>query len=234
MVRCTYPGASAQDVSEAVASPIEQQVNGVENMMYMSSSCTNDGGYSLTVTFKQGVDLDMAQVLVQNRVSLAIPSLPDVIKQTGVTVRKRSPDPLMGYAVVSPKGRYDQTYLSNYVTRFIRDELSRVPGVADVTSLGQRDYSIRVWVNPNRLAARGLTAAELVQAIREQNNQVATGQVGQPPAVGARDFQITLHTLGRLEETEQFEEIVIKRMTDGRVVRLKDVARVELGARNLD
>src|SRR5262245_43408704 len=206
MVRCTYPGASAQDVSEAVASPIEQMVNGVEGMMYMSSSCTNDGGYSLSVTFWQGTDLDMAQVLVQNRVALAIPSLPDVIKQTGVTVRKRSPDPVMGFAIVSPKGRYDQLYLSNYTVRFIKDELARVPGVADINLLGQRDFSMRIWVNPNRLAARGLTAAEFVQAIREENNQVATGQVGQPPIGTGQDFQITLDTLGRLEDIEHFEQ----------------------------
>src|SRR5262245_4529193 len=145
-VTLNYPGASAKDVAEAVAAPIEQQVNGVEGMMFMSSTCTNDGSYSLTVTFYPHIDLNMAQVLVQNRVALAIPALPDVIKQTGVTVRKRSPDPLMGFAIVSPNGRYDQLYLSNYTLRQIRDELLRVPGVSDINILGQRDYSLRIWV----------------------------------------------------------------------------------------
>src|SRR5207248_894161 len=180
-VTCNYPGASAKDVAEAVAAPIEQQVNGVEGMMYMSSACTNDGSYNLTVTFYQGIDLNMAQVMVQNRVALAIPSLPDVIKQTGVTTRKRSPDPLMGYAIVSPKGRYDQLYLSNYAMRFIRDELLRVPGVSDINLLGQRDYSMRVWVNPYHVAARGLTAGDVAKAIRDQNNDLALGTIGQPP-----------------------------------------------------
>ncbi|HXG12901.1 MAG TPA: efflux RND transporter permease subunit, partial [Gemmataceae bacterium] len=233
-VSCTYPGASARDVAEAVAAPIEQQVNGVEGMMYMSSSCTNDGGYSLTVTFKQGVDLDMAQVLVQNRVALAVPSLPDVIKQTGVTVRKRSPDPLCGIVLVSPGGRYDQLYLSNYALRFVREELLRVPGVSDVNILGQRDFSVRIWVNPYRLAARGMTATDLVQAIREQNQQVATGMIGQEPVSPEQDFQLTIDTIGRLTDVEQFEQIILKAMPDGRLVRLKDVARVELGARNED
>ncbi|MBL8800293.1 MAG: multidrug efflux RND transporter permease subunit [Planctomycetia bacterium] len=231
-VTCTYPGASARDVAEAVAAPIEQQVNGVEGMLYMSSSCTNDGVYSLSVTFNQSVDVDMAQVLVQNRVALAVPTLPDVIKQTGVTVRKRSPDPLMGFAIVSPQGRYDQLYLSNYTLRYIRDELLRVEGVTDIVMLGQRDYSIRIWVNPNRLAARGLTPAELVQAIREQNDDLASGQIGQPPGVGSADFQITIDLQGRLTEPEDFEQIIVKSTPDGRVVRLRDVGRVELGSRS--
>jgi multidrug efflux pump len=233
-VSCTYPGASAKDVAEAIAPAIEQQVNGVEGMMYMSSSSTNDGAYNLSVSFHQGVDVDMAQVLVQNRVSLALPSLPDVIKQTGVTVRKRSPDPLMGFALTSPKGTYDQTYLSNYTTRFIRDEMLRVPGVADVFSLGQRDFSIRVWVDPDKLAARGLAASDVAQAVREQNSQVATGSVGQEPVPDAQGTQLTLSTLGRLKTVEQFEQIIIRAGADGRLIRLRDVARVELGAKNYD
>jgi multidrug efflux pump len=233
-VTCTYPGASAKDVAEAVAAPIEQQVNGVEGMMYMSSSCTNDGSYNLSVTFHHHVDLDMAQVLVQNRVALAQPLLPDVIKQTGVTVRKRSPDPLCGYAMVSPDGRYDQLYLSNYAYRFIRDELLRVPGVSDINLLGQRDYSLRIWVNPLRLAAHRITASDVVRAIREQNAQVASGVIGQPPVSDGQTFQITVDTLGRLAEVEQFEQIVVKTMPDGRIVRLKDMARIELGAKNSD
>jgi multidrug efflux pump subunit AcrB len=233
-VTATYPGASAKDVAEAVAASIEQEVNGVEGMMYMSSSCTNDGSYNLTVTFKQGVKLNMAQVLVQNRVNLALPKLPDVIKQTGVTTLKRSPDIVMGLALTSPKGRYDQLYLSNYALRFIKDELARVPGVSDVFLFGQRDYSMRVWVDPNKLAARGMTASDVVQVIREQNNQVATGMIGQQPAAQGQEQQITVHTLGRLLEAEHFENIILRAKPDGRLLRLKDVGRVELGAKNED
>src|SRR5258707_10337718 len=174
-VTCVYPGASARDVAEAVAAPIEQQVNGVENMFYMSSQCANDGSYNLTITFRNGVDLNMAQVLVQNRVNLAIPSLPDVIKQTGVTTRKRSPDILMGIAITSPDGRYDHLYLSNFATLQVKDEVSRVQGVGDVFLFGQRDYSMRVWVDTDKLTGRGLAAGDVVRAIREQNAQVATG-----------------------------------------------------------
>jgi multidrug efflux pump len=233
-VQATYPGASARDVAEAVAAPIEQYVNGVEGMMYMSSQSTNDGSYNLTVTFHQYVDLDMAQVLVQNRVNLAIPSLPDVIKATGVITRKRSPDILMGLAITSPKGRYDQLYLSNFALRLIKDELSRVPGVGDVFLFGQRDYSMRVWVDPNKLSYRNLTAMDVVKAIREQNYTLATGMIGQPPTSTGQQMQLTLDVLGRLSDVEQFKNIVIKTMPQGQMVRLKDVARVELGAKNQD
>ncbi|HUY90424.1 MAG TPA: efflux RND transporter permease subunit [Pirellulales bacterium] len=233
-VSCTYPGASAQVVAEAVAAPIEQQVNGVEGMMYMSSTCTNDGQYNLTVTFFNDVDVNMAQVLVQNRVSLAVQQLPDVIKQTGVTTRKRSPDILMGVALISPDRRYDQLYLSNYAVLQIKDELARLDGVGDVFLFGQRDYSMRVWVDPEKLAARNLTAADVAAAIREQNMPVAAGAVGQQPAPEGQMLQVNLSTLGRLSEPEEFEEIVIKATPDGRITRLKDVARVELGAKSLD
>ncbi len=233
-VTCNYPGASAKEVADAVAAPIEQQVNGVERMMYMSSQCANDGSYNLTVTFQQGVDLNMAQVLVQNRVNLAVPQLPEVIKQTGVTTRKRSPDILMGIALNSPDGRYDQLYLSNFALMQVKDELARVPGVGDVFLFGQRDYSMRIWLNPDRLSARGLTAADVVRAVREQNAQVATGAVGQEPMRGRQETQITLSTLGRLSDAEQFEDIILKSTRDGRVIRLKDVGRVELGAKNQD
>jgi multidrug efflux pump len=233
-VTCTYPGASAVDVAGSVAAPIEQQVNGVEGMLYMSSSCTNDGGYSLSVTFQNGVDLDMAQVLVQNRVSLALPSLPDVIKQTGVRVSKRTPDVLMGLSIISPNRQYDQLYLSNFALMQIRDELLRVPGVSEINIMGQRDYSIRIWVDPEQLAARQMTAGDVVRAVREQNSQVATGMIGAPPVREDQPTEITLSTLGRLESISQFEDIVVKRTPEGRLVRLKDVGRVELGARNED
>src|SRR5947209_2088912 len=183
IVMCTYPGASAKVVAEAVAAPIEQQVNGVEDMIYMSSQSANDGSYSLSVTFRPGVDLNFAQVLVQNRVNLALPLLPDVVKQTGVTTRKRNPDILLIVSLYSPKGRYDQLYLSNYATIQVRDELLRVDGVGDVFNFGQQDYSMRIWVDPDRLASLNLTAGDVLRAVREENTQFAAGHVGQPSAV---------------------------------------------------
>src|SRR3954469_4345726 len=179
IVNCTYPGANAQVVADSVAAPIEQQVNGVEDMIYMSSQSANDGSYSLTVTFKPGVNLNFAQVLVQNRVNLALPLLPDVVKQAGVTTRKRNPDILQVIAVTSPNGRYDQLYLSNFVTLKLKDEIARVEGVGDCQQFGQQDYSMRVWLDPDRLAALNLTAADVARALREQNRQVAAGHVGQ-------------------------------------------------------
>lgn len=233
-VDCRFPGASAQVVAESVATPIEEQVNGVEDMMYMSSQCTNDGSYNLTVTFKHGVDLNVAQVLVQNRVSLAIPRLPDVLKQTGVTTRKKSPDILMAIAISSPDATRDQLYLSNYALMHIKDELARVPGVSDVNMMGQRDYSMRIWVDPEQLAARSMTAGDVVEALRSQNMQVATGQIGQPPVATGQRTQLTLSTMGRLVEVEQFENVIVRATPEGRVVRIKDVARVELGSKNED
>jgi len=233
-VNCTYPGASAQVVAETVAAPIEQQVNGVENMLYMSSQCANDGSYSLEVTFKHGVDLNMAQVLVQNRVNLAVPMLPDVIKQTGVTTLKRSPDILMSVNINSPDDRYDQLYLSNYALLHLRDELLRLPGVSDIFISGQRDYSMRIWLDPDRLAVRNLTASDVVRAIREQNQEIASGQIGQQPARPGQEVQIALSTLGRLKQPEQFGNIVLRTTRDGRVLRIKDVGRAELGAKNED
>jgi multidrug efflux pump len=233
-VQCNYPGASAQVVAESIAAPIEQYVNGVEEMLYMSSNCTNDGSYTLGVTFKPGVDLKFAQVLVQNKVNLALPSLPDVVKQTGVTTRKRSPDILLVVTLTSPNNRYDQLYLSNYAAIHIKDELARLDGIGDVIAFGAKDYSMRIWVDPERLAGMNLTASDVVKAIRSQNMQVATGQIGQQPAGPNQQWQITLDTLGRLVDPEQFAEIVIKRTSENRIVRIKDIGHVELGAKNLD
>src|SRR5437868_1521890 len=233
-VSCNYPGASARDVANAVAAPIEQQVNGVESMMYMSSQCANDGSYNLTVTFHHGINLDMAQVLVQNRVNLAVPQLPEVIRQTGVTTIKRSPDILMGLAINSPSGRYDQLYLSNFALMQIKDELARVPGVGDVFLFGQQDYSMRLWLDPGKLSARRLSASDVVAAVQEQNSQVASGSIGQEPMAASQEYQIPLSTLGRLAEVEQFENIVVKTGRQGRLTRLKDVGRVELAAKNMD
>jgi multidrug efflux pump len=233
-VSCTYPGASAQVVADTVAAPIEQQVNGVEDMLFMSSQCSNDGTYSLTVTFKVGTNLNMAQVLVQNRVALAQPMLPDVVKQIGVTTKKRSPDLMLIVNLFSPDGRYDQLYLSNYTMIQIVDELSRLDGVGDVFILGQRDYSMRIWLDPDRLTSRGMTAGDVVRALREQNVQVAAGQIGQQPAAKGVNFQYTLSTLGRLIEPEQFADIIIKSGDQGEITRLRDVGRVDLGAKNQD
>jgi len=233
-VRCTYPGASAEVVAQSVAAPIEQQVNGVENMIYMESQSANDGSYNLSVTFQPGVNLNLAQVLVQNRVNLALPMLPDVLKRTGVVTRKMSPDMLMSVNLYSPNGRYDQLYLSNYALMRLRDELLRLPGVSDVNVMGQRDYSMRIWVDPDKLAARSLTAGDVVNALREQNTQVASGRIGQEPVRQGQKTQITLTTLGRLEEPDQFADIVLRTTAGGRLTRLRDVARVELGARNQD
>ena len=233
-VSAIYPGANARVVSDTVAAPIEQQVNGVEGMMYMSSQCTNDGAYSLTVTFRQGTDLNLAQVLVQNRVALAQPILPSLVQRRGVTVKKKSPSVLMIVNLFSPDDSRENLYLSNYATIQLRDELSRLPGVGDITFLGQRDYSMRVWLDPERLSANRLTTEDVVRAIEQQNVQVATGQIGQPPAPKDQVFQFTMTTLGRLTDDEQFGDMVLRTEADGSLVRLKDVARTELGALGYD
>jgi multidrug efflux pump len=237
-VVANYPGASARVVADTVAAPIEQQVNGVEGMLYMSSQSTNDGGYNLTVTFKLGTNLDMAQVLVQNRVSQATPTLPDTVKSTGVTVNKQSPSILLVVNLYSDddpatgKPYFDQLYLSNYATIQIRDELSRLEGVGQVNLLGQQDYSMRAWLDPDKLASRNLTADDVVNVVKEQNVQVAAGQIGQPPVPGGQNFQYTMTTLGRLQDPAQFEDIVLKTGAAGEVTRLKDVSKIELGAKN--
>jgi multidrug efflux pump len=233
-VQCSYPGASAQVVAEAVAAPIEQQVNGVEHMLYMQSSSTNDGSYSLSVTFEQGMNMNLAQVLVQNRVNLAMPLLPDVIKQSGVTMRKMSPDIVKVINFNSPDHTYNQLYLSNFVVTRVRDEILRLEGVGDVFLIGQRDYSMRVWVDPDRLSARGLTTGDIVSAIREQNTEVACGYIGQEPVKPGQETQIKFSVLGRLASPEEFGNIVVRVAPGGQVMRLKDVARIEMGAKSED
>ncbi len=239
-VACQYPGANARVVADAVAAPIEQQVNGVENMLYMSSQSNNDGSYSLAITFKLGVNLDTAQVLVQNRVAQAVPVLPDVVKATGVVVRKVSTTFLLivnVYSDINPdtgKPYYDQLYVSNFATIQIKDALARVEGVGDVIEFGQQDYSMRVWLDPDKLSSRNLAAGDVIRSLREQNVQVAAGQIGQPPVPTGLDFQYTMGTQGRLAEPEQFANIVLKTGADGEVTYLRDVSRSELGARSQD
>ena len=205
-----YPGANAQTVRNTVAAPIEEQVSGVENMMYMSSQCTNDGAYNLTVTFRLGMDTDMAQVLVQNRVSLALPVIPALVQNEGISVKKMSPNTMMIVNLISPDDRYDSTFLSNYATIYLKDELGRLPGVAGISYLGQRDYSLRAWLDPNKLAALNISATDVITAISQQNLQVAAGQIGQQPVPRGQQFQLTINTLGRLVEPEQFGEIILK------------------------
>ncbi len=231
LITTSYAGANAQVVAETVATPIEQEVNGVEDMLYMSSQSTNSGSMALTIAFKPGTNLDKAQVLVQNRVSLAEPRLPEEVRRQGISVKKRSPDLSVVVNLVSPDKRYDSVYLSNYALLQIKDTLARLPGVGEIVVFGARDYSMRLWLNPEQIAARNLTASDVVNAIRDQNVQVAAGVVGQQPGVST-DFQYTITTLGRLMEAEQFTDIVIKKGANGQVTKLKDLARIELGAKD--
>jgi multidrug efflux pump subunit AcrB len=267
LVTALYPGANAQTVRDTVAAPIEEQVSGVEGMVYMSSRCTNDGAYNLTVTFELGMDSDMAQVLVQNRVSLALPVIPNLVQNEGISVKKMSPNTLMIVNLVSPDSRYDSLFLSNYATIYVKDELGRLPGVAGITYLGQRDYSLRAWLDPDKLAALNLSAMDVVAAIAAQNVQVAAGQIGQQPVPRGQQFQLTINTRGRLTDPEEFGAIILKAAQGNPltmpspsgtadvendpaasattsqggpvaqstgVVRLRDVARVELGSQQYD
>jgi hydrophobe/amphiphile efflux-1 (HAE1) family protein len=229
-VTTSYSGASAQTVADTVAAPIEQEINGVEGMIYMASQSTSDGNLSVTVTFEVGTDIDKAQVLVQNRVSAAERRLPDEVRRNGLMVRKRSPDLLLAIHLISPDKTYDQVYISNYGLLNVRDRLMRLYGVADVSLFGVREYSMRVWLDPERIAVRGLTAEQVLEALRAQNVQVAGGALGAPPVDQNRAFQVSLQMKGRLKTSDEFEEIIVKAGADGRVVRLKDIARVELGA----
>jgi HAE1 family hydrophobic/amphiphilic exporter-1 len=232
-VSATYPGANAVVVAETVAAPIEQEVNGVEGMIYMSSTSSSNGSYTLTVSFEVGTDLDMAAVLVQNRVAVAMSRLPEEVKRQGVTTKKKSTAIIQMITLTSPDGRYDEVYLWNYATLRLRDELSRIYGVGEAKVFGF-DYSMRVWLDPEKLESRRLTTQDVVDAISEQNVQVAAGQIGQPPAPSGVAFQYTINTLGRLEETSQFEDIIVKTGEEGRVTRVRDVARVELGGQSYD
>lgn len=228
-VTAKYPGANPEVIADTVAAPLEQAINGVENMLYMNSQMATDGQMVLTIAFKQGTDADMAQIQVQNRVSRALPRLPEEVQRIGVVTQKTSPDVLMVVHLVSPEKRYDSLYLSNFAIRQVRDQLARLPGVGDVLVWGAGEYSMRIWLDPSSVATRGLTASDIVAALREQNVQVAAGSVGQQPNADSA-FQVTVNTLGRLSTEEQFGEIVVKTGEDGQVTRLRDVARVSLGA----
>jgi hydrophobe/amphiphile efflux-1 (HAE1) family protein len=231
-VKATYPGANAVVVSESVAAVIEAQVNGVEGMSYMSSQSANDGSYTLTVTFEIGTDSDINQVNVQNRVAQAMPQLPEEVQRQGVTTQKTSTTMLMVVSLYSPKGTYDSIFLSNYASINLQDTLARTPGVAQVTNLGARDYSMRVWLQPDRMTSLGLTATDVINAIRNQNIQAAPGSIGAEPIAQDQQFQYTLTAQGRLKTVTEFEDVILVARADGTVVTLKDVARVELGAAN--
>ena len=218
IVRTAYPGANPRVIAETVAAPLEQEINGVEGMLYMSSQSSANGALAITVTFEAAVDPDMAQVQVQNRVSRAASRLPLEVQRIGVTTQKASPDTLMVVHLVSPDNRYDLLYLSNFATLRMRDELARLPGVGDVMVYGAGDYSLRVWLDPDKVAARSLTAGDVVRAIREQNIQVAAGAVGQQPSAG-NAFQLTVNATGRLSDPEQFGDIIVRVSDDGGIVR---------------
>jgi hydrophobe/amphiphile efflux-1 (HAE1) family protein len=230
IVKANYPGANPKVIAETVASPLEQAINGVEGMLYQSSQATADGVMTLTITFALNVDVDKAQVQVQNRVAQALPKLPDVVQRLGVVTNKSSPDLTMVVHLVSPDNRYDTLYLSNYALLRVKDELARLDGVGDVQVFGAGQFSMRIWLDPEKVASRGLTADDVVKAIREQNIQVAAGQLGAPPLPSATEFQVAINAKGRLTTEEDFRSIIVKTGAAGQVTRLKDVARVELGA----
>ena len=230
-VSCNYPGASAQIVAQTVGQPIEEQVNGVEGMIYMSSTSANDGSYNLTVTFEVGTDMDMATVLVQNRVAIASPNLPSAVTQLGVTTKKKSTNIVLMMGLTSDNPAHDDLFLSNYVTLRIKDELARLYGVGDVFNFGAGDYSMRVWLDPEKMEARNLTVDDVNTAISEQNVQVAAGQIGQPPSPKGQKFQYVINAQGRLDQVTEFENIILRVNDDGGILHLGDVSRVELGSK---
>ncbi|WP_166829299.1 efflux RND transporter permease subunit [Thalassoroseus pseudoceratinae] len=230
-VTAVYAGANPETIAETVATPLEQEINGVENMLYMQSQSSTDGTMQLTITFAQGTDVDQAQVLVQNRVSVALPRLPEEVRQVGVTTKKSSPDLLLVAHLISPDNSRDLLYVSNFAYLRVRDMLARIDGVGDVIVFGAREYSMRIWLDMEKIASLDLTADEVVQALREQNVQVAAGVIGQPPLPNDRAFQLSVSTQGRLKTPDEFADIVVKSGDDGRLVRVRDLARVELGAK---
>jgi HAE1 family hydrophobic/amphiphilic exporter-1 len=232
VVNATFAGASAAVIAQTVAAPIEQEINGVDNMLYVVSQSTGNGALSISVVFKPGTNIDQAQVLVQNRVSVALPRLPEEVQRIGVTVRKNSPDLMLVIHLISPDGNLDQQYISNYATINIKDVITRIDGVGDTIVFGARDYSMRVWLDPAKVQSRKLTASDVVLALRAANIQVAAGSINQPPATSPGAFEIAVQTLGRLSDPDQFKEIVIATDDDGRVTRVRDIARVELGSQD--
>ena len=233
-VSATYPGADAETISDTVAGPIESKVNGVENMIYMSSNSANDGSYTLTVSFQVGSDADINTVNVQNRVAQATAQLPEEVRRQGITTTKQSTNMLMVVNLFSPEGTYDTLFLNNYANINVTDSLARINGVGKASILGVQDYSMRIWLNPDRLAALELTTDDVAEAIREQNVQVAAGQLGQQPSTNQSQFQYNLRTQGRLSNVEEFEEIIVRVGEDGSTVRLRDIARIELGSKSYD
>src|SRR5216117_3224916 len=230
VVRATYPGANPKTIAETVASPLEQAINGVEESLYMFSQATGDGVMTLTVTFKLGTEIDKAQVQVQNRVSQALPKLPEEVRRLGVTTVKQSPDLTLVVHLFSPNSRYDEVYLRNYATLQVKDVLARIPGAGDVEVFGSGDYAMRVWLDPDKIAARNLTASDVVSAIREQNVQVAAGAIGQQPVSSPVEFELQVNAKGRLISTEEFGQIIVKTGSNGEKTLLRNVARVELSA----
>src|SRR5215472_10497359 len=229
-VTTSYPGASADVVAQTVATPLEQEINGVEDMLYMSSQSTGDGKLTITVTFRIGTDLNVAQMLTQNRVQDALPRLPEDVQRLGVQVRKSTPNILLAVHLYSPDSSRDTLYISNYATLHVKDVLARLPGVGDVQIFAGREYAMRIWLDPDKVAAHNMNASEVLNALRAQNVQVSAGVLNQPPVASKQAYQINVQTLGRLDTPEEFASIMLKSDAEGRVTRLRDVGRVEIGA----